>query len=244
MSDTSKALAVIGDYKIAQFSAQDLAKIIKDNVGDEGINSFDLDRIKLPTGGSTSWEIPTLEGTESAQEIVGVPIYWHDGRVLFDGEFTGESKPPLCGSNDGIRGEGEPGGLCSECPFSQWESDPKGGRGQACKSIRLLFIIRKGDMLPVVIPCPPTSIRPIKKYFLRLANNALPYYGAVTSFKLEKVKDTFTYSRIVPTFVEKLEGEAFNFIKQYSEGLRPALSRTEIRSDDYYAPNKPGGEED
>ena len=34
---------------------------------------------------------------------------------------------------------------CARCPMNQWESDPKGGKGKACKNTRELAVILGGD---------------------------------------------------------------------------------------------------
>lgn len=52
--------------------------------------------------------------------------------------FVEGTKEPRCKSSDSVVGVGDIGNgpgqrKCSECPMSQWDTDPKGGKGQACK---------------------------------------------------------------------------------------------------------------
>jgi hypothetical protein len=62
---------------------------------------------------------------------------------------------------------GKPGGDCHKCPLAQFGSavDQKGqpGKGQACKSMRMLLFLRQDDMIPMIVNLPPTSLQNAKK---------------------------------------------------------------------------------
>ena len=80
---------------------------------------FTFDRVKLPIGGATAFEIPSAESedTEMAKDITGVIVYNHPANVYYRTKYTGGKNPPDCGSFDGVKGIGTPGGNCQNCPF-------------------------------------------------------------------------------------------------------------------------------
>ena len=104
--------------------------ILSDAMEDEcqGLE-FTLDRVKLPTGGGTAFEIPSDEGEESemAKDITGVIVYNHPAYAYYRDKYTGGSNPPDCGSFDGVTGIGTPGGVCAKCPYNRFGS----GEGQS-----------------------------------------------------------------------------------------------------------------
>lgn len=139
--------------------------VIEENLGGSAFSVFDLDTIKVPAAGSTNWEIPTLEGTESAKTVDGVIVGKRTVRSFFNKPFDGSGEPPLCASQDGEIGYGDPleKGVserrsCASCPMNQWGSDPKGGKGKACTEKLMLFMLRETEMLPAVVVVPPSSL--------------------------------------------------------------------------------------
>ena len=149
--------AVLGDYAIAQMATGEVAEIIRENIGNGTIGQFDLDRIKIPAGGATVWSVPTLEGDEPAKELLGVIVHFQDQRAYWAESFGkgGGGSPPDCSSLDMQVGVGRPGGDCSRCPFAQYGSavrdDGSEGRGQACRSIRALYLLLPNSVLPTMI---------------------------------------------------------------------------------------------
>ena len=111
------------------------------------------------------------------------------------------------------------------CPLNAWDSKGPNQKGKACKEMRLVFLVRPGDLLPVVIALPPTSLRAVKSYFLGLASMAVPYYGVVTRFGLEKAAAAggSEYSRAKPTMVGQINNASLAQIKSYGDALRGAL---------------------
>ena len=193
-----------------------------DNVGAGGMTAFDLERIKIPSGGMLAWEIPTITGKpEYVQEFDGVVIFHKDGRVYWEKPLaeSGGNEPPDCSSADCVVGIGNPGGSCGQCPFARFGSDQQGGRGQACKQVKQLFVARSDGLLPVVLPLPPTSLSVARKYFLRLTSRRIPYYGVLTRFSLEKAtnKGGIAYARAVLSLVEVLPDAQREALRQVGE---------------------------
>lgn len=218
----------------------EIQKIAKDNLGPRGLVERDLERIKVPAGGQTIFEVPGIDGPEHFKELTGLVLAFRDGRQYYRVPFAERGKkagPPDCISKDGYTGVGDPGGDCTECPLSQWGSDPKGGRGQACKQIRQILLLRAENFLPDIINVPPTSLQNAGQYFKRLFNRGIPHWGLVTSLKLEKVgnADGIDYSRIVFTAGARLNDAERAALAPYQEQMVQLLHNTVIEAADYDA---------
>lgn len=193
-----------GELITTEFKAlvpgSEVSTALRDNLGHGGISPFDLDRVRVPAGGGTSWEVPSLQGTESLKELSGIIMYFKDVRSYWAKKFGGGNQPPDCASTDGITGIGSPGGSCAMCPLAQFNSslnaDGSAGRGQACKQARMLFLLRRGDYLPMLIVLPPTSLKECKRYLLQLTNKNYPYHQVITKISLKKQSnpDGISYS--------------------------------------------------
>ena len=99
---------------------------------------FSFDRVKLPAGGGTAFEIPSAEGEDSemAKDITGVIVYNHPAYAYYHDKYTGGNNPPDCGSFDGVNGIGNPGGDCQNCPYNKFGSGD--GQSKLCKNKRML----------------------------------------------------------------------------------------------------------
>ena len=91
-------------FSIAAYN--DFLNIISDEL--DGLD-VTFERIKIPSGGATMFEVPTDEGdeTESVKEFSGVILYHHTLNAFYQTKYTGGSNPPDCGSFDGITGIGQ-----------------------------------------------------------------------------------------------------------------------------------------
>ncbi len=212
------------------FAAADIANIIKE-IAPEGITQFDIDRIKVPSSGATMWQLETLEGDVSEKELMGIPLaiktvraYWS---VAYD--ESGGGVPPECNSQDGMFGIGEPGGDCIGCPLAKYESASK-GRGQACKQMRLVFILRPDSMLPSVLIVPPTSLKDSKQFFLRLAAKGVDYKTIMIAVGLEKDKnsDGLAYSKMRFSMAKKLSTEHSKKVAEYAQQMAPLFGQVTI----------------
>lgn len=201
--------------------SEELQAIIRENLGDGGLEPSDLTRISIPSGGSTSWEIETLTGVEESKTIEGVIIAWGTTRRYWAVSLddVDETTPPDCASTDGITGLGQfgvgssmhPTGDCLTCPMAQYGSGSDDGNKkgpQACSEGKILFILREGDIIPVTVTCPPTSIRPLRDYLTGLVKALKPVSGVVTRLELEKAeKNGKKWSIVKPTLVGTLDPE-------------------------------------
>lgn len=227
-----EVVTVDHSYPVLAMEAGKLQKVIRANIGNSSLSEFDVDRIKVPTGGNNLWAVPTLDGEENVKEIDGIVVFWKEPRAYWKVGFddSGGGTPPDCSSDDGVSGIGDPGGSCSACPLSQFGTHHK-GRGQACKQMRVLFIVREQEFLPVAISCPPTSLDNMRKYFLRLAGRGIQYNHVITKFVLapDRNRDGIKFSAVSPSMVRMLGDHEIEAIERYCEAIEPALSRTRVQ---------------
>jgi len=158
--------------------------------------------------------IERLSG-EMSQELMGVAIHSRIIRALW-----GEERIPLCTSNDGRVGFGEPGGQCAVCRFNVFGTG-KGGRGKACKEMRRLVIVVEGETFPALLHLPPTSIRPWDAYASGLLRKRLAYFAVKTRFTIRRERnvDGAEYGIVEPQEVETLDANTLRVVielrKQY-----------------------------
>lgn len=237
MAKQSTEVAVPQQFAVLQQSSERVQEVLAANLGNQQLGQFDFDRVRVPAGGGSRWTIPSLTGETEEAEITGIVVYARDQRAYWQTAFDdgGGGQPPDCSSDDLITGIGEPGGSCHTCPYAQFGSS--NGRGQACKQIRLLFVLREHDVLPVVVVVPPTSLGPMKKYFVRLASQMKPYYGVITRLVLEKATNAtgIKYSRILPNCVDILDEETTARIAEYRKGIEHAMQQIAVEARDVEA---------
>ncbi|ACV58111.1 hypothetical protein [Alicyclobacillus acidocaldarius] len=135
---------------------------------------------------------------------VRVPFF-HTSRVLFAPQNEGESAPPLCTSHDGKLGRyvADDGLIsyrkCQGCPFDQFGSDPNGGRGKACKTVRRIYLLEENSQVPAILGLPPSSHRAWDQFV-----SALRFRGQlVSSYEIELSLETkrngaFVWSQLQP----------------------------------------------
>jgi hypothetical protein len=224
---------------------EDTLGIIRNNLGNDTLTARDLDRITQPAGGALNWAVPSIDGEDAMKSIDGIILhvstpraYWVAEMADGDGNAT-----PDCSSDDGVTGrmnlDSDPalnlGGDCGSCPMNQFGSDHR-GVGKACKEKRLLYVLRQGDILPVVVQGASSSIQPLKKYLLRLANmppSGMRYQHVVTKIGLEKAQSQggITYSR--PTFASggALNEKDAKRIDAYVLAVRPLIEAAPVVPD-------------
>jgi hypothetical protein len=237
MAKESKQELMTNDYKALAVPAQQLTKFLIENIGSQGLRPQDLDRVKVPAGGGSAWEVPTLKGPEPVKVLEGIILHFKDVRAYWASKGTGNA-PPDCSSPDSVLGMGKPGGQCHKCPLAQFGTavDEQGnaGKGQACKQMRLLLFLRQDDMLPLLVSLPPTSIQHAKKYFLRLVANGLPYYGVTTQLRLEQAKSGGgkVYSMATLNVGRQLEAAELEKVQMIGQAMRDLFNQATIEAED------------
>lgn len=184
-------------------------------------------RAKIPGGGVLQFEMPgdDPENPDYVPTLEGVILFNHSANSYWPaGSEYDDNTPPQCQSVDGKMGYGDPGGICETCVNNRFGSDPK-GNGKACKNMRMLYLLRNGEMLPIQFSLPPTSIRP----YTNFVNSAFLLRGrrvcsGLVQIGLRKVSSNgFTYS--VATFkkLRDFEGEELARICAYADSFRDQI---------------------
>lgn len=221
-----KKETAISPFVIFHTQLEAIREAMAVNLAGEGPSAGDLERIRVPAGGGTAWTIQGLDGEEMVKELAGIIVAWRDTRAYWSVpmEQSDGNLPPDCYSLDARTGTGKPGGDCQKCPLAQFGSDA-GGPGQACKLVRQLFLIREENLLPEIVNLPPSSIKPARQYFLRLASKGVPCYSVVTRIGLEKTRNAqgIVYSRATFASGGWLSPEQARRAKEYAAMLEPLL---------------------
>lgn len=178
------ALTVIEDFDFPSMSAADAASYDADEFDDIAL---EFPRVKIPSGGATSWEIPNPEDPDDphvAKTMEGVIVLQHTANSYWVNSDT-SGTPPDCSSQDGVTGYGSPGGVCANCPLNTFGSG-EGGKGKACKNMKNIYLLRNGDTMPLLISLPPTSLKAFRQYANNIRLVGLGMSGVRTIIGLKK----------------------------------------------------------
>lgn len=189
---------------------------IAENIGSAGLSASNLTRIKVPSGGGTFFEIPSLDGVQAEKELIGTIVFHHSERRYYDRPFdeaAEDDRMPTCQSADGLLGIGKPGGSCQACALSKFGSSPgkngQPGKGQACSERKTLYMIRGEQMIPDLVSIPPTSLAPCTDFLFSLAKSGIKFHQALVSISLKKEKNAagVEYAEMEFRYLRKLSQE-------------------------------------
>ena len=183
-------------------------------------------RIKIPGGGVTQFEMPSDNPDQPnyEQRLVGVIVYTHLSNAYWAGEKSEDDdkdNPPTCQAVTGKYGFGTPGGICDTCKLNAFGSG-KDSKGKACKNMRALYFLRSGDMMPMILNLPPTSLKPYNDF----ANSAFlyrrrPIYASVVEITItRKTAGGQNYGVAVFKRLRDFEGEELARISAYVKSFR------------------------
>ncbi|MDD4509348.1 MAG: hypothetical protein PHY23_00285 [Oscillospiraceae bacterium] len=181
-------------------------------------------KVKIPSGGMLQFELPgdEPENPNYAKTLEGVILFNHaSGAYWPEGSEYDDDTAPLCASIDGKTGYGAPGGACALCELNQYGTASK-GRGKACKNMRVLYLLRDGEYMPIQISLPPTSIGPFRDFMnMVFVSRRRPIWSSVVQIGLKKMsngKDDYS----VATFkkISDFSGEQLAQAKAYATSFR------------------------
>lgn len=206
-----------------------------------------FDRIKIPAGGSTAFEIPGDEDEmEMANEVKGVILLHHPAYAYYTEKYSGGSNPPDCGSFNGIQGTGNPGGACASCPYNQFGSGE--GQSKACKNRRMLYILMENELFPMVLSLPTGSLKEFTRYVKRQLSKGRKLSNIVTRISLKKATSAsgiaysqaaFTFERVLSDAEKAAVGQMAGQVREYAANLTIAsLAGSE---EEPYADTETGG---
>ena len=197
----------------------DFGSVISEEM--DGLDAV-FERIKMPSGDTTVFQIPSddPEEPELAKEFSAVILYHHPIRAFFKGKYNGGTNPPDCGSLDAVTGYGDPGGDCESCPLNVFGTGENGAK--ACKSRRRLYLMREGEVFPVMLSLPTGSLKDFSRYLMRLITKGMNSGSVVTRFSLVKAtnKGGVVYAKASFRMERKLSAEEIPIIDKLSEQVK------------------------
>ncbi len=208
------------DMSMDGFTAEELAEDM------DGLQ-VSFPRVKIPAGGSLQFEIPTdnPEDPDYAKTLEGIILHNHAAGAYWpEGCEYDENTAPLCSTNDGKIGIGDPGGACAACALNIFGTGPD-GRGKACKNMRMLYILRSGEYMPLQLSLPPTSLNPFRQF---MGQAFIPRrratYGSVVQIGLKKMNNgSNDYSVATFRLLYDLEGEELAASRLYAHNFKEQL---------------------
>jgi hypothetical protein len=182
------------------------------------------------------------------QEFEAIILDQHPANAFWEKDISesGGNATPDCFSMDGKyplpdleRRQWE---NCSDCPQNQYGSDPKTGKGKACKNMKRLHLIMEGSLLPRRLTIPPTSISSFDLYMTDLVDMGLPFNTVITTFSLKKKEaGTFEFAEIILKKVRVLEKEELYKVAEFIKKFKEAAREQEIQADEYITEVKEEG---
>ncbi len=207
----NNAFAQLMDFNLSTAMAEEL----------DGLN-MTFDRIKIPSAGSTVFELPGEDADEpdAVKEFSGVILWHHPLFAYYKNAYVGGNNPPDCGSFDGTTGVGNPGGDCSKCPYNQFGSGANGSK--LCKNRRRIYILREGEIFPLLLSLPTGSLKEFTRYIKRLLGKGYKSNMIVTRFSLKKTVNSggITYSQAQFVIDRPLKKEEQAVIAKLSEQIK------------------------
>jgi hypothetical protein len=227
----------------------------------ESIGPKDLVRVKTPAAGGTQWQIQAAGGDkpEYAEAIEGILVYYHKQGVLWPSDDALKGTLPVLRTFD-LQTAEQVGPIpdamidaMEKCridertfkwttlPWNEWGTG-KGGVGKRCKEQRVLYVLRQGDMFPLIITAQPGSLNSVTDFIKRLFESshkkfgeAVPYYRCVVrlSLKQETAKNGQVYAQIVPSLVACIDADAGAEVKaKYTDVLQHVSRQVDVQADD------------
>lgn len=207
--------AQLADYNMTGMMAEEL----------DGLD-MSFERIRIPSAGSTVFEVPGEDPSEpdTVKEFSAVILYHHPLFAYYKTKYTGGNNPPDCGSFDGVTGEGDPGGNCAKCPYNQFGTGENGSK--ACKNRRRIYVLREGEIFPLLLSLPTGSLKEFTRYIKRLLSKGRKSNAVVTRFSLKKAVNSggIAYSQAQFAIDRPLSTEEYALVDRLSEQVK-AFSR-------------------
>lgn len=211
-------------------------EIIKNNLKNQPLSLQLFDIIKSPSGGSTSFTIPTLSGETMEKSITGIILDYTTPRAYWDTPDPVEGTPPVCFSSDSL--VSHDGKACGTCPFNDFGSKDGETNAKACKESVVLFLLRPDNIMPILVRVPVSSKMIFQRYMTRLIGKMIPVSGVVTKITLEKTTNKTGQPYALYNFeaVETLSPEesenARNFGKKFMELVNASDVNKELQKAD------------
>lgn len=201
----------------SDFTAEELAEDM------DGMQ-MNFPRVKIPSGGSLQFEIPTgdPDNPDYAKTLTGIILFNHPNNAYWqEGSESDDNATPLCSSTDGRLGVGTPGGSCTSCAMNQFGSAAE-GKGKACKNMRVLYLLRSGELMPLQLSLPPTSLKPFRLFMGQAFSvRQRATYGSLVEIGLKKMNNgRDDYSVATFRLLSDFSGAELAQIREYANSFK------------------------
>ena len=232
ITDLQSAPSVVASKFIAVRPGSAIIEAMEANgQSGEKFRLSDLPQAKVPSSGETTWVIKGIAGSELAEEIKGVLVFYGNAGVLWGSEDMKEGSKPVLITHDFVtaiqisddfgdldqmaieecflREEGEGSAKRKiydwvKLPYNVWGSGRNGGK--RCREQRLLCVLREEDYAPIFVRVPPTSVSNVASFMRKLTiQTQRKHFESIVALKLEKETSS--------------EGKPFGKIKIESKGF-------------------------
>ena len=232
-TEETSLTTVDSDYAALTNNALD---IINENLKNQPLSYQLFDTIKSPSGGITSFSVPSLSGEDMEKELTGIILDYTTPRAYWDTPDPIEGTPPTCYSKDSIisHPDGKP---CSRCVYNDFGSKNNGGGdslAKACKESVALFLLRPDNIMPVIVRIPVSSKLIFQRYMIRLIGKMIPISGVVTKITLEKAtsREGKPYALYNFEMVSQLNSDEAANAKAFGQKFTEILNADEIEIPD------------
>ena len=208
----------------------DLGALFADELGDMDVS---FDRIGTPGSGGNCFEVPGENPgeTDSVKEFTGVILYHHAVNFYYMDAYNGMKNDPTCSSRDGMWGIGTPGGDCKSCPLNQFGTGANGGK--ACRNKRRVYLIREGEMIPVLLTLPTGSLRVFADYVKRLLAKGRKPSGVMTRFSIVRSQGKGpAYAQVQCRMERVLTEKEREAVSNMARQVKEIVQRNELRIDE------------
>ena len=224
----NSSFLALKDFNLTDVMAEEMAGL-----------SASFERIKIPIGGGTAFEIPgdDPDDLDTVKEVNAVILHHHPLNAYYATKYTGGSNPPDCGSFDGVVGVGNPGGNCKDCPYNAFGSSENGAK--ACKNRRRLYLLREGDIFPMILSLPTGSLKGFTRYLMRILPKYKNSNAVVTRFTLKKATSGsgIAYSQAQFAVSHVLTPEEHSLIAAMTEQVKAMSASVGYDTEEAMAPN-------
>jgi len=171
---------------------------------------------------------------------VGVIVDHYPVNAWWAEKYSGQKNPPDCASLDGKTGIERDGGEprnCRACERNQWGSD-EDGTGKACKNMHRIYLLLEGNMLPILLTLPRTSLKAFADYLgKRVVSRGLRSYDVLTRVTLrrEKNRGGIEYSQAVFSVAGVLPEDQRQQAAAFAASIRSVTRTQAIEVEDYEA---------
>lgn len=199
-------------------------EIIEENLKNQPMSLQLFDIVKSPSGGSTVFTVPGISGDEVEKSLTGIILDYTMPRAYWDTPDPVEGTPPVCFSEDSI--VSHDGKSCRECPYNDFGSKDGESCAKACKESVVLFLLRPGSIMPLVVRVPASSKRAFQRYTARLIGKMIRISGVVTRITLMKKtsRNGQPYAAYCFEALDELSPEAAERAREYGRKFMEKLT--------------------